>query len=206
MEALPHREKLLREGTRRLYSHGFHGTTVDGILAATGVPKGSFYHHFGSKEALAKEALRRYLTFQLDLLESWTAKADLPTADVLVGYFTDMAEAFTRSEYQRACLFGKLSAEMSAGSPEFRAVLADHVKEWQVPLRELLRARARTRATSAAGSPSSSWRTRCWPWCKACSCSRWRCGTRRCSTPPAPRCVCSWKTLSRLPEVVSVTP
>lgn len=139
MEALPHREKLLREGTRRLYSHGFHGTTVDGILAATGVPKGSFYHHFGSKEALAKEALRRYLTFQLDLLESWTAKADLPTADVLVGYFTDMAEAFTRSEYQRACLFGKLSAEMSAGSPEFRAVLADHVKEWQVPLRELLR-------------------------------------------------------------------
>ncbi|MEV6606578.1 TetR/AcrR family transcriptional regulator [Kutzneria sp. NPDC051319] len=139
MEALPHREKLLREGTRRLYSHGFHGTTVDGILAATGVPKGSFYHHFGSKEALAKEALRRYLTFQLDLLESWTAKADLPTADVLVGYFTDMAEAFTRSEYQRACLFGKLSTEMSAGSSEFRAVLADHVREWQVPLRELLR-------------------------------------------------------------------
>lgn len=139
MEALPHREKLLREGTRRLYGHGFHGTTVDGILAATGVPKGSFYHHFGSKEALAKEALRHYLTFQLDLLESWTAKADLPTADVLVGYFTDMAGAFTRSEYQQACLFGKLSTEMSAGSPEFRAVLADHVEQWQIPLRELLR-------------------------------------------------------------------
>jgi TetR/AcrR family transcriptional repressor of nem operon len=136
---LPHREKLLREGTRQLYNPAFHGTTVDRILEATGVPKGSFYHHFGSKEAFAKEALERYLRFQLDLLGRWTARQDLSTADVLVGYFTDMAEAFTRSKYQRACLFGKLSAEMSAGSPEFRAVLADHVKQWKAPLRDLVR-------------------------------------------------------------------
>lgn len=136
---LSHREKLMREGTKQLYEFGFHGTTVDGILEASGVPKGSFYHHFGSKEAFAKEALDRYMRFQLDLLAQWAAKDDLDTADVITGYFTDMAEAFARSRHQRACLLGKFSTEMAAGSPAFRRVLVADIEQWNAKLVELLR-------------------------------------------------------------------
>lgn len=135
---LPHREKLLREGTRQLYAHGFHGTTVDRILEASGVPKGSFYHHFGSKEAFAKEALERYMRFQLDLLDQWSAKDGLTTADVVVGYFTDIAAAFARSRHQRACLLGKLSTEMAADSPAFREVLVADIERWKAQLVALL--------------------------------------------------------------------
>jgi TetR/AcrR family transcriptional repressor of nem operon len=111
---------------------------VDRILEASGVPKGSFYHHFGSKEAFAREALERYVRFQLDLLAKWSAAQEIDTADAIYGYFTDMAEAFTRSRHQRACLLGKLSTEMAAGSPAFRDLLAADVLRWKEKLVDLL--------------------------------------------------------------------
>jgi TetR/AcrR family transcriptional repressor of nem operon len=131
---LTHREKLVREGTKQLYAYGFHGTTVDRVLAASGVPKGSFYHHFGSKEAFAKEALDRYMRFQLDLLATWAEREDIDTADAVTGYFGAMAEAFARSHHERACLLGKLSTEMAAGSPEFRELLANDIQQWRQAL------------------------------------------------------------------------
>lgn len=135
---LSHRERLLREGTKLLYSLGYHGTTVDKILAASGVPKGSFYHHFGSKEAFALEALDRYQRFQHDLLAKWSAKQELSAADAVVGYFEDMAAAFVRSRHQRACLWGKLATETAASSPAFRKALAEHIRAWKAQLTELL--------------------------------------------------------------------
>jgi TetR/AcrR family transcriptional repressor of nem operon len=135
---LTHRERLLREGTRQLYAHGFHGTTVDGILEATGVPKGSFYHHFGSKEAFAREALARYTQYQLDLLAEWSAK-DLDTAGIVAGYFLDLAERFTRTGHRRACLLGKLSTELAADSATFRRALLTDMRAWRTQLVELLR-------------------------------------------------------------------
>lgn len=137
-ETPTHRERLLREGTKLLYSVGYHGTTVDNVLAAAGVPKGSFYHHFGSKEAFALEALARYRRFQFDILDRWSAKEDLTAADAVVGYFQDIAAAFARSRHQRACLLGKLATETAASSPVFRKAVADHVRSWQAQLVALL--------------------------------------------------------------------
>jgi TetR/AcrR family transcriptional regulator, transcriptional repressor for nem operon len=135
---VPHRERLLREGTKLLYALGYHGTTVDRILEASGVPKGSFYHHFGSKEAFALEALDRYQRFQHDLLARWSDRTDLSAADAVVGYFQDMAAAFVRSRQQRACLWGKLSTETAASSPAFRRALAEHLRAWKAQLTEVL--------------------------------------------------------------------
>jgi TetR/AcrR family transcriptional repressor of nem operon len=135
---LSHREKLIRVGSQQLYAYGFHGTTVDRILEASGVPKGSFYHHFHSKEEFAKEALDRYMQFQFDLIARWAAKNDLDSADVITGYFADMADAFARSKHQRACLLGKLSTEMAATSPTFRKLLAAYIEQWKAKVVELL--------------------------------------------------------------------
>ena len=72
------------------YEQGFHGTTVDAVLAAALVPKGSFYHHFGSKDAFGQAVLERYPTFQLSLFDKWATKKGLTTTQKLVGYFTEM--------------------------------------------------------------------------------------------------------------------
>jgi len=136
--AISHRERLLREGMRQLYERGFHGTSVDGILAASGVPKGSFYHHFGSKDAFVKQILARYMQFQLDRLEEWCGRDDLPTPAILSGYFREMADRFVESRHRRACLAGKLSTELAAGNEAFRAQLSDDFAVWKGLIRDLL--------------------------------------------------------------------
>src|SRR5262249_43060960 len=55
------REQLLTAGLEVLHQKGFNATSVQDITDAAGAPKGSFYNHFESKEALALEALRLYL-------------------------------------------------------------------------------------------------------------------------------------------------
>lgn len=139
-KALPHKERLLRQGMRSFYSTGFHGTTVDAILAASGVPKGSFYHHFGSKEAFGLAVLDRYMQIQLDALTKWADDETLSTTDKLTGYFAELTAGFVRSGFQRACLAGKFSTELAADSAPFRDRLTVALSGWHRALSELMQA------------------------------------------------------------------
>jgi len=54
------REKIIDAGLKVLIEKGFNGAGVQDITDAAGVPKGSFYNHFESKEALGAEVVDRY--------------------------------------------------------------------------------------------------------------------------------------------------
>src|ERR1700744_3878627 len=54
------RERLLEAGVRIFSKSGFNGCSVQDITESAGVPKGSFYNHFDSKEALGAAALEHY--------------------------------------------------------------------------------------------------------------------------------------------------
>jgi TetR/AcrR family transcriptional repressor of nem operon len=140
LEALPHKERLLRQGMKLFYAEGFHGTTVDAVLASAGVPKGSFYHHFGSKDVFGQAVLDRYLQFQIDLFDKWAAKKNLSTSAKLVGYFKEISQIFVKSGYQRACLAGKFSTEVAAASDSFRELLRAGMQLWKSRIVELLAA------------------------------------------------------------------
>jgi len=137
-ETVPHKERLLRAGVKLFYVNGFHGTTVDAVLADADVPKGSFYHHFGSKDVFGQAVLDRYMQFQIDLFGKWAAKKGLSTADRLVGYFKEMVQIFIKSGFQRACLTGKFSTEVATTSDVFRAQLDGQIHHWAASLTELL--------------------------------------------------------------------
>jgi TetR/AcrR family transcriptional repressor of nem operon len=138
--ALTHKERLLRQGMKLFYEQGFHGTTVDAILASAGVPKGSFYHHFGSKDVFGQAVLDRYMQFQLELFGKWAVKKNLSTSAKLVGYFKEISQIFVKSGYQRACLVGKFSTEVAAASDSFREQLGTQMQLWKSGIVELLAA------------------------------------------------------------------
>lgn len=138
VETRSHKERLLRAGMKLFYEQGFHGTTVDAVLALAGVHKGSFYHHFGSKDSFGQAVLDQYLQFQLAALEKWTAKKDLSTADKLVRHFNDMVGLFVKSGYQRGCLTGKFSTEVAATSIPFRGQLNQQIQDWKAGIVALL--------------------------------------------------------------------
>jgi TetR/AcrR family transcriptional repressor of nem operon len=136
--ALSHKERLIRAGAKLFYENGFHGTTVDAVLAEAGVPKGSFYHHFGSKDAFGQAVLNRYMGFQGELVGKWIARTDLSTAEQVAGYYRDMAQIFVKSGFQTACLTGKFSTEVAATSDVFRPQLAGQIGGWKKRLSALL--------------------------------------------------------------------
>lgn len=122
---VPHRERLLRAGDALFYARGYHGASVDAVLAEAGSPKGSFYHHFGGKDAFGHAVLDVYAASRQRLLRRWTERTDLGVVERIVGYHRDLVERFVRTGWQRACLAGKLSNEIAGLSEEFRRQLAE---------------------------------------------------------------------------------
>ncbi|GAA5113901.1 TetR/AcrR family transcriptional regulator [Alloalcanivorax gelatiniphagus] len=53
--------------------NGFAATRVDQIIAASASSKGAFFHHFDSKQALARALVSRYVDADLRLLEQGLA-------------------------------------------------------------------------------------------------------------------------------------
>ena len=102
------------------------------------MPKGSFHHHFGSKEAFARAVLTRYTEFQLALLDRWANEPDLSTTDRLGRYVDELVRLFVRSGYRRACLAGKLSTEVAVGSDAFREQIGASLLAWKEHLAALL--------------------------------------------------------------------
>lgn len=133
-----HRERLLKEGLRRFYAMGFHGTTVDDLLAAAEAPKGSFYHHFGSKDEFAKAVIAEYSARQMALLDKFASREDLTAYQKVIAYYEAFVERFERSEHKVGCLVGKFSTELAPSSDAFSAILADSLKDWRTGLTRLL--------------------------------------------------------------------
>ena len=52
------RTKLLQTGLRLLAENGFNGTGIKEIVDEVGVPKGSFYYYFKSKEDFTVEIIQ----------------------------------------------------------------------------------------------------------------------------------------------------
>jgi TetR/AcrR family transcriptional repressor of nem operon len=109
------------------HANGYSATGVLDITRAAGVPKGSFYHFFESKEALAVETVRLYeATIKYELLE--TAQASpLGRIRAHLSYITKMAEA---ENFQRGCLLGNFSNEMPSQSAAVTAVVEQSLELW----------------------------------------------------------------------------
>ena len=135
---ISHKERLLDSGARLLYAKGYQGTTVDAVLADAEVPKGSFYHHFGSKEAFANAVLDRYVVAQEQLLQRWAAREDLTVPERLLGYDRQLADQFVASRWRHPCLAGKLSNELALTSDNYRIRLCKIFHSWAQQLSELL--------------------------------------------------------------------
>ena len=54
------KQLLLATGSQMLTEHGYHGTGIKQVLDAVGVPKGSFYNFFPSKEAYVASIIHHY--------------------------------------------------------------------------------------------------------------------------------------------------
>lgn len=121
------RDALLDAGFDELHAGGYAATGVATIAAAAHAPKGSFYNHFGSKEALAVEVLARYgRGRRLELLDAPGVPAVQRIRDHLGHLRADLAA----HGFRRGCMFGNFAAEAPAGAPGVTAAVTAALELW----------------------------------------------------------------------------
>ncbi len=65
------RRRMIVENASELFAaNGYHGTTIDEIVQATGIAKGTFYIYFDSKEALLVEVIKRLVAETMEKIDT----------------------------------------------------------------------------------------------------------------------------------------
>lgn len=117
------RESIIAVGQRIIGAKGFSAVGLNEILSAAGVPKGSFYHYFGSKDAFGVELLESYFAEYLADMDSTLAQSDLTAAQRLMKYWQIWQDTQSFFDCQGKCLAVKLGAEVADISEAMRAAL-----------------------------------------------------------------------------------
>ncbi|HEV3428427.1 MAG TPA: TetR/AcrR family transcriptional regulator [Paraburkholderia sp.] len=123
------RQHILDTAMPIILGKGFSAVGLNEILATAGVPKGSFYHYFGSKEAFGEALLTSYFDGYEERLEEQLVQRGGAPVDRLMGYFEEWRVMQCADGPDGKCLAVKLGAEVSDLSEPMRAVLRRGTEE-----------------------------------------------------------------------------
>jgi TetR/AcrR family transcriptional repressor of nem operon len=118
------RQRILDSAHDLILQEGYAGTSIDQILAQSGVTKGAFFHHFASKDAMAGALFEKYLEADLRVFERTFGRAERLTSDPLqqvlltIGF---MEEIYAPLESAHAgCLLASFAYQNELMTPERR--------------------------------------------------------------------------------------
>lgn len=132
------RRRLLRCGLECLTEGGFAALTVDQVLKRTGLPKGSFYHQFESKEAFAAAALDAYADYFAAKLDRHFGNTERLPLDRIRDFIDDASASLARHAFRRGCLVGNLGQEASLLDDTLRRRLEAILCGWEEQLAKCL--------------------------------------------------------------------
>ncbi|HSH92335.1 MAG TPA: TetR family transcriptional regulator C-terminal domain-containing protein [Ramlibacter sp.] len=150
------REALCNAGVAALTEKGFSSTGIDEILRSIGVPKGSFYHFFPSKEAFGAELIARYAEYFAHKLDRFLLDESMSPLARIEAFCVDAERGMRRFGFRRGCLVGNLGQEMGGLPESFRKQLVEVLEDWQVRIATCLEAAKKAREIPA--------RTNCAQW------------------------------------------
>lgn len=97
-----------------MHRKGYNDTGIKEITDAAGIPKGSFYNYFKSKEQFAISALDYMGQQSLHRINSNLSDESKPPIDRITEFFTDMVEKNIRElNFKQGCFIGNLCQEMA---------------------------------------------------------------------------------------------
>jgi len=114
------RTKLLESALHVIRAKGYAATTVDDICARAGLTKGSFFHHFKSKDELALGAVEHFSAMAQGLFAQAPYLGLEDPLDRLLGYVDFRAAMLDRELAEYTCLLGTLVQETYDSHPAIR--------------------------------------------------------------------------------------
>lgn len=122
-------EYLIDKGMEILWSKGYNATSVNDIVKAAEVPKGSFYFYFKSKEDFAVKAIEEYFDRQLSIIDKILGDASKSPKTRIIEFHEYRINELKNNVNCSGCMACNLGSEMAEHSESIR--LAINNKETQ---------------------------------------------------------------------------
>lgn len=119
------RQVILDEAQRIMAHKGWAAAGINEVLRAAGVPKGSFYHWFSSKDAFGEAMMKSYFHTYLAEMDAITSHPSASAATRLMAYWEHWRQTQSLDDCEGRCLAVKLGAEVADLSEPMRLALKE---------------------------------------------------------------------------------
>lgn len=133
------RDRLLAAGAALILKQGFNGTGISEVLQAAGVPKGSFYHWFGSKEEFGIALIERTRDGYMAVLKPILTDRKLTPLTRLRRIFELAIEDCSQNGPAAECLITKVALETANLSAPVHAAVKCCYQQWSSLLAQVIR-------------------------------------------------------------------
>ncbi len=125
------KKNILEKGMGLIFKSGYHSVGLQKILDQAGIPKGSFYYYFKSKEDFGLQVLDFYAAESLLFMKSFLEDKDLDPRQRIFKLLETVKDLYTEQGYLQGCLLGNSSLELAAQKVVFAEKISQKFTEWQ---------------------------------------------------------------------------
>ncbi|SNY78457.1 transcriptional regulator, TetR family [Nocardia amikacinitolerans] len=131
------RQRMIEGAIDSLRVHGASATSVDRVLASTGAPRGSVYHHFpGGRTQLVNDAVTTAGEIMSGYIERLTRDSD--PLDALEKFAEMWRTTLRESQFRAGCPIFAVAVETNDEAPEFARAAAAVFGRWHAALTDVL--------------------------------------------------------------------
>lgn len=121
MGGINKREHLIQVGQEVIWSKGYDLCSIKDITTAAGLPKGSFYHYFETKEKFALEAMNEYIC---QFKENTPAKTSLSSLEKIIDL---RIKEIIKIEFAKECYMSVMAHAYSQQDENFRLAVVNAI-------------------------------------------------------------------------------
>ena len=122
------RERILTIARELFTTKGFYATTINDLVAATGLQKGSLYFHFSGKDDIVRVVIDEVIGEFLATLDRLFDGADVGVC--IDSFLTFILDMHITAGFVGGCVFGNAALEMSDTNQEFEGTMGRFFADW----------------------------------------------------------------------------
>ena len=147
--------RILDAALRVIRTKGYSATTIDDVCATAGLTKGSFFHHFKSKDELALAATAHFGAMADGLFAAAPYRTLPDPRERVIGYVKFRKSILTGDLPEFTCLLGTLVQEAYETHPAIREACDKYISAHAALVEQDIAAAKRIYAPKAKWSPAS---------------------------------------------------
>lgn len=122
--------ELIKAGMELIGTQGYNATGIGSVLKQAGVPKGSFYHYFESKEEFGLTIIETFTEKFLKRVDAYLSDDSLTPLSRLRTFLEKGLEQAETHQFTTGCLIGDLAQELAAKNERLRVRLDTIMRSW----------------------------------------------------------------------------